>query len=223
MDELEKLFNLYSDVVLKPSESIKCCNNPELEFIDSFQTCLNCGNMDMNKTVPYYDKYDDRLRIREKTPYKRVAYLRQKLMLLGCFKMFPNDIKLLQFINNMKIQDNDSLTLSNLKKLLTKNGLSAYYKYIYSIYSAIMGNKIITITRGNIKCVCDTFVLFEKSFPLITNRKYIYSYNVLIYLILSNMHVDNYQKMLLPLNNIKIKKLINKWMSISNCELLSSI
>jgi len=220
MDELEKLFALFDapdaiDVVTN------CCNQPDHEYINSFKTCINCGTMDANDKQPYYDPYDERLVIKHNIPYKRVAYLKQKLMLLGCFKMYPVDNILIRFIAETKDKNVAIASLSSLKKMMTNKKLNKYYKYIYSIYLGITGTKLINISRSDIKALANLFVQFEKSFNSVVDRKYIYSYNVIICILLKQLKIKNYNKMLLPINNYKIKKLIRIWINLTNCQALA--
>jgi len=180
-----------------------CCDNPDIIITENYHTCTNCGLADIS-TQKYNIYFNDDNNIKRKIPYKRLIYFKQKLKLINCQIHYQLNAKLLYFITinrNKKIK-----SIYYLKKIMKKSKLHKYYKYIYSIYFAITGKKIININYEQISNIINMFIQFERIFEKHKIRKNLYSYNLLIYFMLAYFNNIGYVYMILPLNKRKIKK-----------------
>lgn len=184
-----------------------CCDNKEVTTNDGIYICVNCGSILDSMLVT--DKYDDNMHRVIYIPYKRVIYFKQKIQLLTGSCFYTPNAKLLYLINGIK-NSKKRLSLIKIKLLLKKNNLNKYYKYIYSIYNDIYNEQLIKISCHIVSQMLYKFLEIERFFKKNINRKNMLSYNIILYYLLKQYNIKNYDKMLLPYNATKIKKIFRK-------------
>lgn len=214
-DKLKLNFDLFDDLFTSDiKKDDKCCDDPNLHYDDGVQCCINCGNTDCNIENYSFNPYNDHSSLVIKYPYKRVVYFKQKLDLITANTRYKLNPKLAFFIEcnkNKKIR-----SIYKLRKAMKKSGLNKYYKYIYSIYEAIMHDKLIDIKRKDYDIYVRQFRKIEDIFVKKKVRHNLYSYNVIIYFLLRLNDNDGYKYLHLPLNKIKLKKKIRALISLCN-------
>ena len=204
-------WDIFNNIIEKKIIIEKCCDNPDYK-IEYNKTCINCGMVDAEYQKFSINHYKNNLTVRYYQPYKRIIYLKQKLNLLSCRTYYPDIPKIRYFI-----EKNKGKKFKSLKKLLTimKNAkLNKYYKFIYSIYFSITNQKLIDISNFEMNDIIKSFLKLEKKFIKLNIRKNIFSYNVIIYLLLKQINNPGHKYILLPLNSYKIKNQINKLSSV---------
>ena len=206
MESFDYYFSLFED---KPKiNNAVCCNNVEELLIDGQYICTNCGSI--LHSILITDKYDDNMHRIIYIPYKRVIYFKQKLQLLTGSCIYVPNAKLLYLINGIK-NSKKRLSLIKIKLLLKKNHLNKYYKYIYSIYNDIYGEQLIKISCHVVSQMLYKFLEIERFFKKNIDRKNMLSYNIILYYLLKQYNIKNYEKMLLPYNATKIKKIFRRY------------
>jgi len=185
-----------------------CCSNTEEILIDGQYICVNCGSV-LN-SILVTDKYDDNMHRIIYIPYKRVIYFKQKIQLLTGSCIYTPNAKLLYLINGIK-NSKKRLSLMKIKLLLKKNNLNKYYKYIYSIYNDIYGEQLIRISCHIVSQMLYRFLEIERFFKKNIQRKNMLSYNVILFYLLKQYNIKNYEKILLPYNATKIKKIFKRY------------
>jgi hypothetical protein len=76
-----------------------------------------------------------------------------------------------------------------------------YYKYIYNVYYDIKKVRLINVKQQRISQLADEFIVMESFFKNnreIHKRKNIFSYSVIIYMILKRNKIKGYDDILLP-------------------------
>jgi hypothetical protein len=211
MESFEYLFDLLDrqNTVQSPQLNTDCCNNKNESIIDGFYTCTNCGTINPCSLL-VVDKYDDHMHTVIYIPYKRVIYFKQKLQLLTGTCIYTPNAKLLYLINGIK-SSKKKLSLSKIRLLLKKNNLNKYYKYIYSIYNDIYGEPLIKISCHIVSQMLYQFLTIERFFKKNIDRKNMLSYNIILFHLLKQHNIKNYDKMLLPYNATKIKKIFKRY------------
>ena len=189
----------------------KCCASPNICEISGMRTCTNCGNGDTDSILTI-SEFDDNFHKVYHLPYERVIYFKQKLNLINGRYQYVQNAKILFLINRIR-KSGKRLSLYKLKLLLTKNGLNKYYKHIYSIYNDIYGFPIIKINQHIVNKMVHIFIQLERYFKKMQFRKNMISYNCIIYCLLKYFNVPGYDKLLLPYNKNKIKKIIMKMLA----------
>jgi hypothetical protein len=209
-------FNLFdtffNDKELK--QEFKCCTDPYYNYDNGVQCCTNCGSINSNVENYCFNPYNDHTTLIIKYPYKRVVYFKQKLDLITAntkYKLAPKLVYFIECNKNKKIK-----SIYKLRKAMKHSGLNKYYKYIYSIYEAIMYDKLIDIKRKDYDKYVAQFKKIEDIFTKKSVRHNLYSYNVIIYFLLRLNNNDGYKHLHLPLNKVKLKKKIRSLISL--CE-----
>lgn len=199
--------NNWFDIDIRPIiKNHQCCNDPQLFFINNCETCVNCGIINLNNEIFEDNPYNGNTNTKMTYPYKRVIYFKQKLNLINCITFYKSNPRLTFFIQknkNKKIKN-----IFTLKKIMKKVKLNKYYKYIYSIFESITGNKLIDIKMSDYPTYITQFRNIEKIFDKYKVRHNLYSYNVIIYFLLKLNGNETYKYMIMPLNKIKLKKKI---------------
>lgn len=203
MDIPENWFDINIGPLMKDKN---CCNNVKLCFIDNCETCINCGVVNLNNQIFDYNPYNDHSQYKIIYPYKRVIYFKQKLNYINCVTFFKPNPRLAFFIEKNKNKKIKSIV--SLRRIMKKVKLNKYYKYIYSIFEAITGRKLIEIRMNEYPLYITQFRNIEKIFVKHKVRHNLYSYNVIIYFLLKLNGNESYKNMIMPLNKIKLKKKI---------------
>lgn len=218
-NSFDELFNETLNLELvgnlsKSRNETKCCDDPNYNYDDGSQCCINCGSTNCNIEAFYFNPYNDHSTLVIRYPYKRVVYFKQKLDLITANTRYKFNPKLVYFIEcnaNKKIK-----SIYKLRKAMKNSGLNKYYKYIYSIYETIMHNKLIDIKRKDYDKYVSQFKKIEDIFVKKKVRHNLYSYNVIIYFLLRLNNNDDYKHLIMPLNKVKLKKKIRALISICN-------
>ena len=202
----------FNDKELK--QEFKCCDDPNYNYDSGVQCCTNCGSINNNIENYCFNPYNDHTTLIIKYPYKRVVYFKQKLDLITGNTMYKLNPKVVFFIESNKNKRIKSIY--KLKKAMKRAGLNKYYKYVYSIYQAIMYDKLIDIKRKDYEKYVKQFKKIEEMFIQKKVRHNLYSYNVIIYFLLRLNNNDGYKHLILPLNKVKLKKKIKTLITL--CE-----
>lgn len=206
MENWDYYFNLI-EREQKPINNV-CCSDKEVIINDGQYICVNCGSILDSMLVT--DQYDDNMHRIIYVPYKRVIYFKQKIQLLTGSCLYVPNAKLLYLINGIK-NSKKRLSLMKIKLLLKKNNLNKYYKYIYSIYYDIYGEQLIRISCHIVSQMLYKFLEIERFFKKNIQRKNMLSYNIIIWHLLKQYNIKNYDRLLLPHNATKIKKIFKKF------------
>lgn len=194
-------WNEFNDFINKINKHIKCCDNYIETIIDGFKTCITCGLVDINSHV---FQHNNNSHIINKYPYKRYVYFKQKLNYINCITYYKLNPKLIYFIECNK--NKNIRSISRLKKVMKKVGLNKYYKYIYSIYQSITGKQMINIPMNTYDKYVNQFINLERIFLKHKIRKNLYSYNVILFLLMKLNGCPDYKHLILPLNKNKLRK-----------------
>lgn len=191
---------------------MNCCDDINIIRDNGYNVCTNCGVMDFDNCQFVMNTFRNDTTLIVKQQYKRLIYFRQKINMICCFTLYPNNKSINSFI---KIHKNKKFkNMYKLKKLMKEDGLNTYYKYIYSIYNAITGHKIINIRRDTIDNIVKQFIKIEQIFKKNISNKHMYSYDIIIYYLMMINNIKGYKKMVLPYNRkkvkIKVTELFNK-------------
>jgi hypothetical protein len=198
-------FDDFMKFIVSPSAKQSCCSNEDIRIIDNtHMTCVNCGKV--NEEIFTTDKYEEHHHYKQSQPYKRCIYFKQKMNMICCNIAYPLNPKIIHFIKCNKGKKFKSI--NRLKKLMTSAKLNKYYKYIYSIYQDITGDQLVTLTQAEINLYCNQFIKIEKYFLLNNMRKNLYSYNVILCMLMKYNNNDAHKKIILPFNKVKIKKIV---------------
>jgi len=218
-------FDIFNNLDLfkkvEEKKDIKCCDDPNYNYDQGMQCCINCGRIDTQKIQFSINTYDDGLTYNIKYPYKRIVYFKQKLDLINSYSFYKRNPKLTYFIECNK--DKEIKSIYKLKKALKKSGLNKQYKYIYSIYNAITHKKLIDIDKRDYPFYLNQFKRIEDIFVKHKVRHNLYSYNVIIYFLLRLNNNDGYKNLILPLNKVKLKKKIRSLMLLCGYKNQSNI
>ena len=207
MDEFDYLLSLIDGETKNKTVDKKCCGDEYVSVINGYNTCINCGRV--SDVVLITDNSDNNMSYIQRVPYKRITYFKHKINLLtGQYDYIPN-AKLLFLISNIK-NSKKRLSLSRIRFLLKKNNLSKYYKYIYSIYKDIYDEPLINIPNSVISEMIYRFIDIERYFKKNIKRKNMLSYNIILFCILKQNNIKNSDKILLPYNATKIKKILKR-------------
>lgn len=189
--------------IKKINKNDSCCGNYKEVVIDGFKTCVSCGLVDINSQVLSFNNNNTHTAI-NKYPYKRYVYFKQKLNYINCITYYKHNPKLLYFIECNK--NKNIRSISKLKKVMKKVGLNKYYKYIYSIYESITGKQIINIPMNTYDKYINQFINLERIFLKNKVRKNLYSYNVILFLLMKLNGCEDYKNIIMPLNKNKLRK-----------------
>lgn len=202
-----KIFsNIFDEPITKKDEL--CCDNMDLKMVDGGHlTCMSCGIVNMDKEYFFTDVFDGRGVVKYIQPYKRCVYFKQKINMINSVTFYPNNPKILYFIECNKGKQFRSI--NRLKKLMKQANLNIYYKYIYSIYYAITGVKLVTISQREANLYCQQFIKIERYFLKHNMRKNLYSYNVILYMLMKYYNNPTYNKIILPFNKNKLRKIVS--------------
>lgn len=171
---------------------------------DTGYTCQLCGIVDIDHLV----FKESSIPIKNHHLYKRKNYFIEKMRLLAGIKQtaHPRYIEMIQLFKKMKINN-----IRKLKELMKKYGYSKFYKYIFSAYYDITGNRLISIGHSDIKKLSSKFLIFERHLKTnLRNRVNFPNYNTVIYIFLKKEGYKDYQHIILPKNQKKIIEIITE-------------
>lgn len=183
-----------------------CCDNSDMQLVDNYLTCINCGKTTADDEVFVMDTYSKNGTYHMTQPYKRIVYLKQLLNYINCDVTYPPTPKLIYFIEmNKRCRIKN---LRKLKKAMKRAKLSRYYKYIYSIFYGITGTRLIKLNQNEKYMIIRQFIRLEREFIRQYTKKNIFSYSLLIYYLMKFNNCPEYVNILLPYNKSRLKKTI---------------
>jgi hypothetical protein len=103
-------------------------------------------------------------------------------------------------------------SIRQLRKIMKQIGVNKYYKYIYNIYYAIKKVRHVNITQQRIALLSQEFVIMEGFFKQNRDahlRKNIFSYSVLMYMLLKRNKINGWSKILLPFDSKNLMTNVN--------------
>ena len=154
------------------------------------------------------NRYDDNYHVKHSIPYKRLVYFKQKLGFLCGRFWFEENAKLLYLISTLRARSRRT-SLPRIKKMLKRAGLNKHYRHVYAIYEAAYGEPLLRINSHTMGKMTHQFVQIERLFKRRkTQKKNMYSYNVILYFLLKLNHVPNYNRIVLPCNKNKLKRIV---------------
>ena len=193
---------------LKSEAEPLCCSNPHICHLNGCETCITCGTGNLQRCTFTVSPYEDNYRVKHHIPYKRLVYFKQKLGFLCGRYWFEENAKLLFLISNLKARSKRT-SLPRIKKMLKRAGLNKYYRHIYTIYEAAYGEPLLALNSSTFGKMVYQFKQIERMFKhLKTQKKSMYSYNVILYFLLKLNHVPNYNKIVMPSNKSKLKRIV---------------
>lgn len=170
-----------------------------------FWTCSSCGLTDLNRPEGVYLEGDDY--IPKKSMYKRKLYCLEKLKLINCHKI-SNSPAYKRMIKQLLDCDDEFNTVFELRALMKKLKFNKFYKFIYSIYRDIKHVKLIDLGWRDMDVISDEFVKLEWKFRGSSERKNMFSYNTMIYVIMKRLGYKCHEHILLPQNHKEVETLI---------------
>lgn len=205
--ELKRLYEHYLDLCdddIEPEPTGLCNCDVEPIIVNSFPTCPDCGIVDIDHPGIVVDFDNNYNFSKAKSIYKRRLYCREKLRLLSAYK-FPRNCK--KFNNVVKkLKKIGVENLQDVKKFLKNSGNKQFYKFVYSIYYLVTGERLISLTGNQVEIISNEFSRIEGYFRDSTERHNIYNYNSMIYLLMKKHKIPGYNKIKLPLNHKYISK-----------------
>lgn len=196
-------WNDFLPFVPKNETEKNCCTNYVPHIRDGYMSCASCGLLDIAK--PLFEINTFNLVSKTSCNYRRIVYFKQKLNYINCLTFYKYSPKMHFFIECNKHKNIKSLT--KLRKALHKAGLWSSYKHIYSIYLSITGKQLINIPHSQYPLYISQFLRLETLFKKHNIKKCIYSYSVILYLLMKINGSHEYKYIFLPLNK---KRLIKK-------------
>ena len=201
-------FNFFINDNKEPVEKTDdCCDNMDLRLLDAHYTCMTCGSIHGDKEQFVLNLFDDNGMVKYIQPYKRCIYFKQKINMINCNTLYPMNARLLYFIDCNR--GKQFRNINRLKKLMRQAELNKYYKYIYSIYREITGTQLVRISQRESARYCKQFVKIERYFLSNNMRKNLYSYNVILSLLMKYYDNPTYNKIILPFNKNKLRKIVS--------------
>ena len=167
-------------------------------------TCQLCGIVDIDHLV----FKENTVPIKNHHVYKRNNYFIEKMRLLAGIKQtaHPRYLEMIKLFKKKKIT-----SIQKLRELMKKHGYSKFYKYIFSAYYDITGEKLISISHSDIQKLSFKFLTFERHLKTKLRKRVNFpNYNTIIYLFLKKEGYKGYQHIILPKNQKKICEIITE-------------
>jgi hypothetical protein len=174
-------------------EGICICGSAMVIEKRSFWLCLLCGCIeDLGAVV------DNGVYRPKKSLYHRRSYFLERMNLLCGYKQSqsPDYKKIVNHIRKHKFK-----TLRQLRIIMKNLGYNKFYKYIYNIYFDIKNVRHVKINQQRIPRLANEFIIMESFFKQNRDnhmRKNIFSYSVLMYILLKRNRIKGYSKIILP-------------------------
>lgn len=166
--------------------------------LDGHYICNLCG---IYHQYNFYFHQDNKSNSVYYHAYRKRLYFREKIRLLtGKKQSTSNEYNMM--LDNLK-DKYKSKDIFVLHKLMRENKYGKFSKYIHSIYYDLTKERLINLSEDDISFLEREFVDFENAFKTIHTRKYMISYNVILYHILRTNNYPHYKYILLPNNYTK--------------------
>lgn len=194
-------------LIISPIVNNNTCESCMIEkkLIEGFYCCPQCGIMDIDSPSIVKEHVEDY--IPKTALYKRRLYAMEKMKLMTGHKACRNKHynKIIKELGEYEI---DSLV--ELKDYMKQCKMHRYYKYIYNIYYDLTGTRLINLSNQDMDFLSRKFVELESKFKLSDTHKRnnIFNYNSILYLLMKKYKYKDYKNLLLPLNHLKIAKII---------------
>lgn len=182
----DSLFDEFRE--FEPDEKPCECGDNFIRWIYDIPTCSQCGVMDIHsqrfQTSYAYVRHS---KLTKFVPYKRIIYFKQKLKLMTGQKqcLHTNYNSVIETLRNEQFEN-----IGELKKVMKRLNLSKFYKYAYSIFYEIKRIKICKLTFMDVDTIANDFHLFNLFYKKKYKNKYMFSYNEIIYLLLTKRGYD---------------------------------
>ena len=156
--------------------------------------CPSCGHVDDLAHVVEAGCY-----VAKKVLYQRRSYFIERMNLIAGYKQSrsPQYRSIVAKCGRYRFR-----TIRGLRRLMKRLGFNKFYKYIYNIFFDIKKRRLITLSQQQVATLADDFVTMESFFKQNKEkhgRNNIFSYSVMIYMILKRHKIKGYRHMLLPL------------------------
>jgi hypothetical protein len=144
----------------------------------------------------------------KKSLYHRRSYFVERLNLICGFKQSQSPLykPMIKRLRKCKFK-----TITRLRSIMKKLGYNKFYKYIYNIYYDIKKVRHVKLKQQRITQLADEFIILEGFFKQNRDkhcRKNLFSYSVLIYMLLKRNKIKGYSKILLPHDSTTLLKSI---------------
>lgn len=190
--------------ILKKTLSYGICSDCNTAMLDQngLWICTTC-----NTTQEMFVSHKEDNVPKKNNFYYRRLYFIEKMNLLVGYKTCNTEEykKLISLLSRYKFK-----TIKDLRKIMKRLGTNKFYKYIYNIFYDIRKVRLVSLTSQQIQQLSIEFVAMETFFKQnreVHNRKNIFPYSAIIYMLLKKHKIDGYNKILLPRDNNKV---INK-------------
>ena len=177
---------------------------------DTGYSCRSCGVVDVDRLV----SIESCVPIKNHHLYKRNHYFIEKMSLLAGIKQtaHPNYAEMIDFFKKLKVTEDPTFNVHDLKPLMKRYGYSKFYKYINSVWFDLTGKKLIDLTYHDIKVLSFKFLQFERKLKQSLNGRINFpNYNTIIYMFLKLNGYKFYTNIILPKNQKKIIEIIEKY------------
>lgn len=187
----------------------KSCMIEKIIIDDAFYCCPECGAMDIDNPLMVKECIEDY------TPkaalYKRRLYAMEKMKLMTGHKICRGKCYN-RIVKRLSEYEHEIDSLVELKDYMKQLKMHRYYKYIYNIYHDLKGVRLINLSSQDMDFLSRKFVELESKFKIsdLHKRNNIFNYNSILYLLMKKYKYKDYKNLLLPLNHLKIAKVIKK-------------
>ncbi len=218
IDEALTLYEQY--LILKRNDDSEKKEQPKHDFCDDckvylivdtqHKVCPSCGLV----SEPDYVLSMSRIstcRVSKRSIYIRRAYFVERLNLIAGYKICLQHSFYKKCLKQIKKHEFE--TINELRKVMKGiDNCEKLYKYIYNIYYDIKNVRLIKLSRREILYLAEDFVRMESFFKKHQdqhNRKNMFSYSILIYMILKRHKIKGYKHVLLPRQTKVVTKKIH--------------
>lgn len=175
------------------------CESNEIYQIDGYQTCTDCGCMDINRPQLVHEyAIAKRVQFKPVIIYHRCNYFTELLQCMTIRKSC-HDLPIKVVISNLKKKPKQ--TIKQIKQYLKQSNLQKYNKYIYYIYYQLYGVNLINVTNKQYNRIIHDFKTYDRTFRL-TNKRNQLNYQFIIYKLFTKRGI--------PTDHIIIPKTVQK-------------
>lgn len=208
-----KLLKLYEEMVTPERKIPKrenVCESCQYDLVlyNEGWVCEQCGAVDHTVFV------SDSAYVEKKCLYMRRLYFIERMNLL-CGVKQSGSKEYTAMIKNLRehLKENKIKlkSVQQLRALLKRLKYNKFYKHVYNIWFDLTKKRLIQMDSQEIHRLAREFVEMESMFKSNRDkhqRKNIFSYSVLIYLLLKKHKIKGYSQLLLPYEHKKLTKLI---------------
>lgn len=201
--DLDKALRLYEEFVHGAPDKLAqnrewLCDDcgDKMAIQDNMWLCSTCHTLEGCCNMLPRDSYN-----KKKSMYHRRCYFIERMNLLCGYKhsMNPDYKKFVNILRKRKFSN-----VRQLKRLMREVGANKFYKFVYNIFYEIKKKRIVNITQQRITMLAQEFVVMESFFKQkrdAHNRKNLFSYSAIMYMLLKRHNIKGYKHVLLPNNS----------------------